>query len=219
MWCITAITTQYRERMYKLLDLYATAYDEDYPVVCMDEKSKQLIIDIRNTIPLKPGSLEKYDYEYKRNGTRNIFVAVEALAGKRKIKVTQTRKKGDFAHFIKEVIDQDYPQAKKVRLVLDNLNTHFSSSFYETFSKEEAERILGKIDFYYTPKHGSWLNMAEIEINMMDRECLARRIGEAEKLINEINDWTENRNEVKKKIYWKFTKQDADEKLAKHYVA
>jgi hypothetical protein len=219
MWCITAITTQYRERMYKLLDLYATAYDEDYPVVCMDEKSKQLIIDIRKTIPLKPGSLEKYDYEYKRNGTRNIFVAVEALAGKRKIKVTQTRKKGDFAHFIKEVIDQDYPQAKKVRLVLDNLNTHFSSSFYETFSKEEAERILGKIDFYYTPKHGSWLNMAEIEINMMDRECLARRIGEAEKLINEINDWTENRNEVKKKIYWKFTKQDADEKLAKHYVA
>jgi len=205
--------------MYKLLDLYATAYDEDYPVVCMDEKSKQLIIDIRKTIPLKPGSLEKYDYEYKRNGTRNIFVAVEALAGKRKIKVTQTRKKGDFAHFIKEVIDQDYPQAKKVRLVLDNLNTHFSSSFYETFSKEEAERILGKIDFYYTPKHGSWLNMAEIEINMMDRECLARRIGEAEKLINEINDWTENRNEVKKKIYWKFTKQDADEKLAKHYVA
>lgn len=219
MWCITAITTQYRERMYKLLDLYATAYDEDYPVVCMDEKSKQLIIDIRKTIPLKPGSLEKYDYEYKRNGTRNIFVAVEALAGKRKIKVTQTRKKGDFAHFIKEVIDQDYPQVKKVRLVLDNLNTHFSSSFYETFSKEEAERILGKIDFYYTPKHGSWLNMAEIEINMMDRECLARRIGEAEKLINEINDWTENRNEVKKKIYWKFTKQDADEKLAKHYVA
>ena len=219
MWCITAITTQYRERMYKLLDLYATAYDEDYPVVCMDEKSKQLIIDIRKTIPLKPGSLEKYDYEYKRNGTRNIFVAVEALAGKRKIKVTQTRKKGDFAHFIKEVIDQDYPQAKKLRLVLDNLNTHFSSSFYETFSKEEAERILGKIDFYYTPKHGSWLNMAEIEINMMDRECLARRIGEAEKLINEINDWTENRNEVKKKIYWKFTKQDADEKLAKHYVA
>jgi len=205
--------------MYKLLDLYATAYDEDYPVVCMDEKSKQLIIDIRKTIPLKPGSLEKYDYEYKRNGTRNIFVAVEALAGKRKIKVTQTRKKGDFAHFIKEVIDQDYPQAKKVRLVLDNLNTHFSSSFYETFSKEEAERILGKIDFYYTPKHGSWLNMAEIEINMMDRECLARRIGEAEKLINEINDWTENRNEIKKKIYWKFTKQDADEKLAKHYVA
>lgn len=205
--------------MYKLLDLYATAYDEDYPVVCMDEKSKQLIIDIRKTIPLKPGSLEKYDYEYKRNGTRNIFVAVEALAGKRKIKVTQTRKKGDFAHFIKEVIDQDYPQAKKVRLVLDNLNTHFSSSFYETFSKEEAERILGKIDFYYTPKHGSWLNMAEIEINMMDRECLARRIGEAEKWINEINDWTENRNEVKKKIYWKFTKQDADEKLAKHYVA
>ena len=200
------------------MDLYATAYDKDFPVVCMDEKSKQLIIDLRKAIPLKPGSLEKYDYEYKRNGTRNIFVAVEALAGKRRIKVTHTRKKGDFAHFIKEVIDQDYPQAKKVRLVLDNLNTHFSSSFYETFSKEEADRILGKIDFHYTPKHGSWLNMAEIEINMMDRECLARRIGEAEKLISEINHWTENRNEAKKKIYWTFTKQDADKKLSKHYV-
>lgn len=219
MWCITAITQQYRERMYKLLDLYATAYDKDFPVVCMDEKSKQLIMDTRKAIPLKPGSLEKYDYEYKRNGTRNIFVAVEALAGKRRIKVTRTRKKGDFAHFIKEVIDQDYPQAKKVRLVLDNLNTHFSSSFHETFSKEEAERILGKIDFYYTPKHGSWLNMAEIEINMMDRECLARRIGEAEKLISEINHWTDNRNHAKKKIYWTFTKQDADKKLSKYYVA
>ncbi|TVZ27087.1 DDE superfamily endonuclease [Gillisia sp. Hel_I_86] len=219
MWCITAITPQYRERMYKLLDLYATAYDEGFPVVCMDEKSKQLIIDIRNTIPLKPRSLEKHDYEYTRNGTRNVFVAVEALAGKRNIKVTQTRKKADFAHFIKEVVDQDYPKAKKVRLVLDDLNTHFSSSFYETFSKGGAERILGKIDFYYTPKHGSWLNMAEIEINMMDRECLARRIGEAEKLINEISSWTENRNAAKKKIHWKFTKQDADEKLAKHYVA
>ncbi len=219
MWCITAITQQYRERMYRLLDLYATAYDQDFPVVCMDEKSKQLIIDIRKAMPLRPGSLEKYDYEYKRNGTRNIFVAVEALAGKRRIKVTHTRKKSDFAHFIKEVVDQDYPQAKKVRLVLDNLNTHFSSSFYETFSKEEAERILDRIDLYYTPKHGSWLNMAEIEINMMDRECLARRIGEAEKLISEINHWTENRNGAKKKIHWTFTKQDADEKLAKHYVA
>jgi hypothetical protein len=219
MWCITAITQQYRERMYRLLDLYTTAYDEDFPVVCVDEKSKQLIIDTRKAIPLKPGSLGKYDYEYKRNGTRNIFVAVEALAGNRRIKVTSTRKKVDFAYFIKEVIDQDYPQAIKVRLVLDNLNTHFPSSFYEAFPKEEAERILGKIEFYYTPKHGSWLNMAEIEINMMDRECLARRIGEAEKLISEINHWKENRNKAKKKIYWKFTKQDADKKLSKHYVA
>ena len=118
---------------------------------------------------MKPGSPAKYDYEYKRNGTRNIFVAVVPLAGKRTMKVTHTRKKGDFAHFMKELVDQDCQQAQKVKLVLDNLNTHFPSSFYETFSKQEADRILDKIEFHYTPKHGSWLNMAEIEINVMDR--------------------------------------------------
>lgn len=219
MWCITAITEQYRERMYGLLDLYAQAYDQRFPVVCVDEKSKQLIINVRGTIAMKPGSLAKYDYEYKRNGTRNIFVAVEPLAGKRTIKVTRTRKKSDFAHFVKRLVDHEYREAKKVRLVLDNLNTHFRSSFYETFPKEEADRILERIEFYYTPKHGSWLNMAEIEINMMDRECLARRIGEAENLENEINCWSRKRNEAKKKIQWSFTKQDADHKLAKHYVA
>src|SRR5680860_265392 len=127
MWCITAITKEYRERMYRLLDLYAQDYDGGFPVVCMDEKSKQLIIDARGTIALKPGSPAKYDYEYKRNGTRNIFVAVGPLAGKRKIKVTRTRKKSDFAHFIKELIGHGYRQAKRIRLVLDNLNTHFSS--------------------------------------------------------------------------------------------
>src|SRR5660398_271693 len=182
MWCVTSITKEYRKRMYGLLDLYAKGYDEQFPVVCMDEKSKQLLIDLRGTIAMKPGSPAKYDYEYKRNGTRNIFVAVEPLAGKRTIKVTGTRKKIDFAQFIKGLVENDYQKAKKVRLVLDNLNTHFPSSFYEAFSKEEANRILGRIEFYYTPKHGSWLNMAEIEINMMDRECLARRIGEAENL-------------------------------------
>jgi hypothetical protein len=219
MWCITTITEQYRERMYRLLDLYAQEYDPRFPVVCMDEKSKQLIMDVRGTLAMKPGSPAKYDYEYKRNGTRNIFVAVEPLAGKRTMKVTHTRKKGDFAHFIKELVDQDYQQAQKVKLVLDNLNTHFPSSFYETFSKQEADRVLDRIEFYYTPKHGSWLNMAEIEINVMDRECLARRIGEAEKLENEIKCWSSKRNESKKKIQWSFTRQDADHKLSKHYVA
>jgi hypothetical protein len=219
MWCITAITKEYRERMYRLLDLYGQDYDREFPVVCMDEKSKQLIIDIRGTIAQRPGSPAKYDYEYKRNGTRNIFVAVEPLAGKRIIKVTHTRKKSDFAHFIKELIDDDYRKTKGIRLVLDNLNTHFSSSFYEAFSEQEADRILDKIEFYYTPKHGSWLNMAEIEINMMDRECLARRIGEAKKLESEINCWAKKRNEAKKKIQWTFTKQDAYHKLSKHYVA
>lgn len=219
MWCVSSITKEYRERMYKLLDLYEKDRDEKSPLVCMDEKSKQLIIDVRGTIGMKPGSPAKYDYEYKRNGTRNIFVSVAPLEGKRTIKVTKSRKKSDFAHFIKELVDKDYPNAKKIRLVLDNLNTHFPSSFYETFTKKEADRILGKIEFYYTPKHGSWLNMAEIEINIMDRECLARRIGEAEKLESEISCWSEKRNLEKKKILWSFTRQDADYKLSKYYVA
>ena len=153
MWCITAITPEYRKGMYKLLTLYSRSYSKQYPVVCVDEKSKQLIEDVRKSIPLKPGSPTKYDGEYRRRGTRNIFVAVEPLAGRRKIKVTLQRKKIDFACFIKELIDHDYRQAKKVRLVLDNLNIHFSASFYETLSKNQADRILRKIDFYYTPKH------------------------------------------------------------------
>lgn len=219
MWCITAVTEQYRERMYGLLDLYALGYDRRFPVVCLDEKSKQLLLDLRGTMGPKPGSPARYDYEYRRNGTRNIFVAVEPLAGKRTVKVTPTRKKSDFACFVRELVDGGYPQAEKIRLVLDNLNTHFPSSFYETFPKREADRILDRIEFYYTPKHGSWLNMAEIEINMMDRECLARRIGEAEKLENEIACWSRKRNEARKKIQWSFTRQDADHKLSKHYVA
>lgn len=205
--------------MYRLLDLYEQGDSLEYPIVCVDEKSKQLINDVRGTIPLRPGSKEKYDYEYKRNGTRNIFVAVEPFRGKRKIKVTKTRKKDDFAVFIKELIDQDYPSAKRIRLVLDNLNTHFASSFYETFPKQEAERILSKIDFYYTPKHASWLNIAEIEINMLDRECLSRRIGDGAKLENHIGVWEKQRNIEEKKISWSFTRQDADHKLSKHYVA
>lgn len=205
--------------MYTLLDLYEEEYNERYPVVCVDEKSKQLIEDVRGILPLKPGSTAKYDYEYKRNGTRNIFVAVEPLAGKRKITVTRNRKKNDFAYFIKGLVEQDYKKAKKIRLVLDNLNTHFASSFYETFTKRESKKILSKIEFYYTPKHGSWLNMAEIEINIMDRECLDRRIGQEDLLKSEIYHWSLQRNKAKKKINWSFTKKDADRKLSKHYVA
>jgi len=219
MWCITSITQEYRDRMYRLLDLYEKDYDKLYPVVCMDEKSKQLIEDVRGVLPLKPGSTAKYDYEYRRNGTRNIFVAVEPLGGRRKIKVTDSRTKKDFAYFIKELVEHDYKEAKMIRLVLDNLNTHFLSSFYETFSMRISKRILSKIEFYYTPKHGSWLNMAEIEINIMDRECLARRIGQETVLKCEINQWSSQRNKEKKKIHWSFTKKDADRKLSKYYVA
>jgi len=219
MWCIAEITSEYRKRMYKLLTLYGRGYNRDYPVICMDEKSKQLIEDARKSIGLKPGSPIRYDGEYRRKGTRNIFVAVEPLAGKRIIKVTPQRKKRDFAYFIKELVERNYRTAKKIRLVLDNLNTHFAASFYETFSKEKAKQILQKIEFYYTPKHGSWPNMAEIEINMMDRECLARRIGVAKLLAREIANWSKQRNKANKKINWSFTRKQADEKLSKYYVA
>jgi hypothetical protein len=217
MWCIATITPEYRKRMYDLLNLYGRKYNGQYPVVCVDEKSKQLLEDKRTIIPMKPGSPEKYDGEYKRMGTQNIFVAVEPMGGKRFIKVTDQRKKVDFAHFIKELIPL-YPKSKKIRLVADNLNTHFESSFHETFSAKEASNILKKIEFHYTPKHGSWLNMAEIEINMMDRECLNRRIGRKDILKKEIATWAKQRNIKKKKIIWTFTKQKADDKLSKHYA-
>ena len=218
MWCIAEITPEYRERMYRLLDLYKQAYKRDYPVVCIDEKSKQLIEETRTSIPMKPGSPLKYDYEYKRNGTRNIFVAVEPKAGKRIIEVTKSRTKSDFANIIKRLVGKTYKGAKKVRLVLDNLNTHFEKSFYETFPKSEADELLRRITFYYTPKHASWLNMAEIEINVMDRECLGEKTGSELLLKQHLKSWTKERNRYKKKIIWKFTRQDADRKLSKHYA-
>lgn len=218
MWCISSITTEYRGRMYNLLDLYESEYNPQYPVICVDEKSKQLLEDVRKPIAMKPGSPQKYDGEYKRMGTQNIFVAIEPLAGIRYIKVTDQRKKADFAHYIKELVYL-YPKAKKIQLVTDNLNTHFESSFYETFTEKEAKNILSKIEFHYTPKHGSWLNMAEIEINIMTKECLERRIGQKEILKREIAAWTKQRNKERKKINWTFTKKKADEKLSKYYVA
>lgn len=219
MWCIAEITPEYRQRMYRLLDLYEEGYNSNYPVICVDEKSKQLIEEKRKSIALKPGSPAKYDYEYKRNGTRNIFVAVEPKGGKRIIAVTKTRTKNDFANFIRYITTNKYQQAKKIRIVLDNLNTHFKKSFYETFSKRAAQKILNRITFCYTPKHASWLNMAEIEINMMDRECLDRKIGSDETLKKELYFWVKQRNNAKKKIIWSFTKKDADRKLYRHYVA
>lgn len=219
MWCIGVITPEYRERMYRLLDLYAEDYDPKYPVVCMDEKSKQLLEGIRQPIPMKPGRSAKYDYEYKRNGTRNIFVAVEPKAGRRVIEVTKTRKKSDFSNFVADLVQKEYPKAIKSRLVLDNLNTHFPKSFYETYSKAEADQVLERIEFCYTPKHASWLNMAEIEINVMGKECLPDKIGNEERLKQQLEPWTTQRNKEEKKIHWTFTKQDADKKLSKHYVA
>ena len=217
MWCIGKINTQYKKRMYDLLDLYLEPYDSRFPVVGIDEKPKQLIGDSRKPIPIQPGKPEKYDYEYVRNGNANIFVCVEPKHGKRITKVTKQRTKKDFAKFMKGIV-LSYPYAEKLRVVLDNLNTHFESSFYETFEKDEAEKILSKLEFHYTPKHASWLNVAEIEISAMDTECTDRRIKDISFLRKEVNACTKKRNNERCKIDWRFTKEDADRKLAKHYV-
>jgi hypothetical protein len=219
MWCIGRITQEYRDRMYLLLDLYQQEYDELHPVICIDEKSKQFLAETKDAIAMKPGSPYKYDYEYKRKGTGNLFVAIEPKAGRRIVKVTDTRTKPDYANFVKELLDNHYPEAKTIRLVADNLNTHFTSSFYETFSKPQADKLLKRIEFYYTPKHASWLNMAEIEINIMDRQCTGARIASKMEMKKQVGAWVRKRNKLKKKLKWVFTKQDADAKLQKHYVA
>lgn len=219
MWCITAITPEYRERMYKVLDLYMEKYNKYFPVICFDEKSKQLLEDSRKPIPLKPGSPAKYDYEYIRHGTCNIFAAVEPKAGRHFIKVTNQRTKNDFAIFIRELVEKEYKEAIQIRIVLDNLNTHFEKSFHETFSEKETKRLLKKIQFVYTPKHASWLNMAEIEINIMDKECLDRNIKSRLLLEKELKAWSDKNNMDRRKIKWSFNRAKADKKLSKYYVS
>ena len=205
--------------MYRLLNLYNKPYNPAIPVVCFDEKSKQLLEDARTPIPMKPGQVKKYDYEYRRKGTCNIFVAVEPKAGKHFIKVTDHRTRKDFAEFMKWLIDKKYKQAKKVMIVLDNLNTHFKKSFYETFSPHECGRLLKKIKFVYTPKHASWLNMAEIEINLLDHECLDRNIGNRNELEIQTLVWCKANNADQRKINWSFTRYKADKKLSNYYVS
>ena len=219
MWCIKTIDSEFRERMYNVLDLYEENYDPKRPIVCLDEKPKQLIKDNVPPIPMKPGSPEKYDYEYKRNGTANIFMAVEFKAGKRITQVTESRKMIDFARFMKNFVINEYSEVEVIRVITDNLNIHKEKSFYEAFSEDEAKKIVEKIEFHYTPKHASWLNAAEIEIGVMDEECTDRRIGDIGTLSKEVAAWTKRRNENKKKINWKFTKKTADEKLSKYYVS
>lgn len=219
MWCIGKITTEYRQRMYDLLDLYAKPYQEEEPVICVDEKSKQLLQQTRTPIAAGPGRLAKEDYEYRRVGTRNIFLAVEPKAGHRQTKVTSRRAKPDFVGFIRHLVEKVYARAQKIHLVVDNLNTHFRSSFVEVLGLEGAEQMLKRVEFHYTPKHASWLNMAEIEIGIMDRQCTGRRLATEAILQAEVAAWKRRRNEAKNQIQWKFTRQDADQKLSRHYVS
>lgn len=203
--------------MEDVLDVYKRPFDKKYPVICVDESNKQLVKETRLPIPAEPGNPERYDTEYERNGTGNIFLASEPLAGKRQIKITDSRKKTDFAQFVKELVDDHYPDANKIVLVMDNLNTHNGSSFYETFEPSEAKRILDKLEIHYTPKHGSWLNMAEIELSHLSRQCLDRRIPDKETFIRETTAWCKERNESNSTIDWQFTADDARIKLKRLY--
>jgi len=219
MWCIGKITAEYRERMYDLLELYAQDYNEKCPVICVDEKSKQLLSQTREPLPVRSGSHRKEDYEYKRSGTRNIFLAVEPKGKWRHVKMTDRRQKKDFVDFIQSLLLGRYARSQTVHLVLDNLNTHFRKTFVEVLGKMSANRLLKKVKFHYTPKHASWLNMAEIEIGIMDRQCTDRRIGDEATLKSELSAWEKSRNKEGRGIEWKFTRQDADRKLSRHYVA
>jgi hypothetical protein len=209
MWCVPKLDAEYIERMESLLDLYAKPYDEKEPVVCIDEKSKQLLKNVRAPMLANERSLRKVDYEYKRNGTRNIFCAVEPKGGHRKVAVTKRRTKADFAQFVRELLDVEYKDARKVHIVCDNLNTHFVASFQETFDAAEAQRILSRIEFHYTPKHASWLDMAEIELSILSRTAIKGRVSNEAALIERANRFQESRNSRCAMINWTFTTQDA----------
>lgn len=203
--------------MEEVLDLYEEPYDEKRPKVNFDETSKQLIEETRQSLPPVPGQVERFDYEYKRNGTRNLFMLCEAQAGWRHIEVTGHRTKNDFANQMKRLVDERYPEAELIRVVMDNLNTHTKASLYETFEPSEARRILKKLEFHYTPKHGSWLNQAEIELSILMRQCLDRRIPDEETLKRELKAYEDRRNEARATINWRFTSRDARIKLHRLY--
>ena len=201
--------------MEDVLSVYCKAYDEKFPQVCMDETNKQLTKETRVPIKSSPGNVERFDTEYERNGTSNIFIAYEPLMGQRVVKATERRTKIDWAQFMKELVDDHYKNAEKIIIVMDNLNTHTKSSLYEAFKPAEAKRIADKLEIHFTPKHGSWLNTAEIELSHLSRQCLDRRIEGRERLANEIAAWSKARNKMKIKTDWRFTTQDARIKLKK----
>lgn len=203
--------------MEDVLDLYAQEYDPLRPKVNFDETSRQLITDTRGPVEAVAGRPRRYDYEYKRNATRNLFIFCEPQTGWRHVEVTERRTKLDFAHQMKWLVDERYPGAEVIRVILDNLNTHGPGSLYEAFEPAEARRLVEKLEFHYTPKHGSWLNMAEIELSIMQRQCLNRRIADEATLKREVAAWEQQRNNAKETIDWRFSITDAREKLKRLY--
>ncbi len=204
-------------RMESVLEVYQRRYDPRFPVVCMDETSKQLVCEVRPPIPRRAGHIQRHDYEYERNGVVNLFLAFEPLAGWRHVEVTARRTRTDWARFIRSLLEERYPEAERVQLVLDNLNTHSGASFYELCPPQEARHWLQRIDLVYTPKHGSWLNMAEGEFSILQRQCLDRRIADPETLQREVKAWQQRRNAAEVGANWQFTTNDARIKLAKLY--
>jgi transposase len=217
MWCIPKVDGPYVARMEDVLDLYAEPADPKRPVVCFDETPTQLIGEVRQPIPARPGQPERYDYEYKRNGTVNLFMFLDAHKSWRHVKVTGQRTAQDFATCMRDLTDSHYPDADLIRVVQDNLSTHTAGALYETFPAPEAHRILQRLEFHYTPKHASWLNMAEIEISVLHGQCLDRRIGKRDVLNAEIEAWERQRNASGAGIRWKFTTEKARDKLARAY--
>ena len=203
--------------MEDVLDLYAEPYDADRPVVCFDETSTQLLAEVRQPLPAQPGRPRRQDYEYRRGGTRNIFLSCEPLAGWRHVALTDRRTMQDFAHQMRWLVDVAYPNAPVIRVVLDNLNTHRMASLYETFPAAEARRIVKRLEFHYTPKHASWLNMAEIEFSVLTRDCLRGRHGDEAALVGAINAYEARRNAARATIDWRFSAQDARSKLHRLY--
>ena len=203
--------------MEDVLDVYQRPYNPKRPVVCIDEKSKELHSTPRGSLPAEPDRHERIDYEYERNGTANIFLWVEPLTGRRKASVTDRRTSIDFALELKQLVDADYPEAEQVVLVADNLSTHSPAALYERFEPAEAFRIAKRIEWHYTPEHASWLNMAEIELSVLSRQCLNRRIADKETLMAEVAAWEEQRNSAKVTIDWQFTTADARIKLRRLY--
>ena len=211
------MTAEYIAGMEDVLDLYAEEYDPKFPVVCFDETSKQLVRELRPRLVAESGKLERFDYEYKRGGVANLFMMCEPKSGWRHIEVTEQHTKRDFAEQMQWLVNEAFPQAEKIRLVMDNLATHSRGALYERVEPEEARHLLRKLEFHYTPKHASWLNMAEIELSVLARQCLSRRIADKQKLKREVKAFEEKRNQAKAKIEWKMTTTDAREKLSRHY--
>ena len=217
-WCIPPEASgEFVWRMEDVLEVYTRPYDPQRPQVCLDEVSKQLVADTRPSTGLAPGRPRRVDYEYERRGTANLFLCCEPLRGWRSVRVTERRTRLDWAHCIKELVDVHYPEAERIVLVLDNLNTHSPGSLYEAFPPDEARRLADKLEIHYTPKHGSWLNIAEMELSVLTRQCLDRRISDRAALEQEVAAWEAERNSLGGKVDWRFATEDARIKLKRLY--